>query len=126
MGAITALLLYDRHLLRNRIVLLLRWIDASLIGNGHIIGLRWQSSYELDVPVRLRSPHFRQSRFHVKVARHPLLDSVRGWFRRSPHVAVAFRTDLDSMPSFAIQMQTMRWFARSRKNLNTASGGWTF
>jgi hypothetical protein len=125
-GAIAALLIYDRHLLRNRIFLLLRWIDASLIGNGHITGVRWLSAHEVDVPVRLRSSLFRHSRFHVRLARHPLLECFLNRFRSCPQVAVSFRTNLDSMPNFAIEMQTMRWFARSRKKLNTASAGWSF
>jgi hypothetical protein len=123
-GAVCALLLYDRHLLRHRIFLLLRWIDASLIGNGHITGLRWVAGHELHVPVRLRSSLFRQSRFHVQLAQHPLWEFFLSRFRNRPQVSVAFRTDLDSLPSFAIEIQTMRWFARSRKNLDPAAQGW--
>jgi hypothetical protein len=120
------LMVYDRRLLRRRIHALLRWIDASLVGNGHITGLRWVSDTELDVPVRMRSPQFRQARFHISFTPHPLLRRLASCFRSEPKVTVDFITDLDSMPTFGMEMGTLRYFARSRPKLDTAGAGWAF
>jgi hypothetical protein len=125
-GAISALLIYDRHLLRRRIFLLVRWIDASLLGSGHITGLSWRSSSDLVVPVRLRSTLFRDAKLRIRFEPHPLLHVLLRRFRKKPDMTVDFLADMDSMPRFAMEMQTMRWFARSRANLDTATHGWTF
>jgi hypothetical protein len=125
-GAISALLIYDRHLLRRRVALLVHWIDASLAGSGHVTGLKQRSSRDLVAPLRLRSILFRNAKLHIRFAPHPLVDSLLQPFRKKPEITVNFLADLESMPRFAMEMQTMRWFARSRSNLNTASHGWTF
>jgi hypothetical protein len=125
-ATVAALVMYERHLLRQRIFLLLRWIDASLLGNGHITGLNWLSACEVDVPIRLRSTLFRNARFHLRSEQHPFFGRILRPFRKHRETTIDFLADLDAMPSFAVEMQTMRWFARSRPGLNATSAGWAF
>jgi hypothetical protein len=125
-ATVSALMMYERHLLRQRIFLLLRWIDASMLGNGHITGLNWFSSCEVDVPIRVRSALFRNARFHLRSEQHPFFGRLLRPFRKHQKTTIEFLADLDAMPNFAMEMQTMRWFARSRPGLSATHPGWTF
>jgi hypothetical protein len=116
-GLMAALLIYERHVLRQRVLFLLRWIDDSLAGHGHISSIRWVSDREIEVPVRLRSGGLRKACFHFSVPRPLTWDLIRMAFRKPQEASVEFSADLDSTPGFAVEMKTMRWFARSRAGL---------
>jgi hypothetical protein len=124
-GVMAAVLIYERHILRQRVLFLLRWIDDSLAGHGHISSIRWVSDREIEVPVRLRSGVLRKACFHFSIPNHLTWDTLRGKFRKPQDASIEFRADLDSTPSFAVEMKTMRWFARSRPGVKPDEG-WTY
>jgi hypothetical protein len=124
-GAMAAVLIFERHILRQRVLFLLRWIDDSLAGHGHISSIRWVSAREIEVPVRLRSGALRKACFYFAVPRNLLWEQVRNLFHKPKEASIEFRADLDATPGFTIEMRTMRWFARSRPNLRPTES-WTF
>ena len=112
-----AVLIYERHVLRRRVLFLLRWIDDSLAGHGHISSIRWVSDREVEVPVRLRNGMLRKACFAFVVPRNLAWESVRTFFHKSQDASIEFRADLDNAPAFAVEMRTLRWFARSQPSL---------
>src|SRR5262249_10703089 len=98
----------------------LHLIENSLTGHGHVTGIHWTSKRSFEVPVRLSSQVFRKPKFLVSIAE-------RGkWKASAEPESLTFLADLDLRPDFALEMHTMRWFARSRKDLQATEAGWNF
>jgi hypothetical protein len=124
-GIMAAALIYERHILRQRVLFLLRWIDDSLAGHGHISSIRWVSAREIEVPVRLRSGMLRKACFYFSLPRNMTWERIRNRFHKPQDARIEFRADLDTTPGFAVEIRTMRWFARSRPNLQPTEN-WAF
>lgn len=120
-----AALIYERHILRRRVLFLLRWIDDSLAGHGHISSIKWVSAREIEVPVRLRSSVLRKACFHFSLPKSMTWERIRDRFRKPLDARIEFRADMDTIPGFAVDIRTMRWFARSRPNLQPTES-WAF
>ena len=79
------------------------------------------------MPLRLVSGVFRKARIMVKISP---LELPLNWFVRrlksGEPDTLTFCADLDLKPKFALEMQSMRWFARSKKNLDLKEDGWHF
>jgi hypothetical protein len=125
-GAMSAVLLYERHLLRQHVFLLLRWIDDSLGGNGHISSIRWVGNRELEVPIKLRTGNLNKAHFAITVPPSLLTSKLRSTLRKPTSTTLEFRADFETKPAFSVDIQTLRWFARSRKDLDTEASGWVF
>jgi hypothetical protein len=52
---------------------------------------------------------------------HWLIHKIKG-----PQEVITFQADLDSPPTFSLQMQNFRWFARSSRKAEIESPGWQF
>ena len=102
------------------------WIQSSLAGRGHVLGLSWITRSRFRVPLRLNCGVFHRAWVLVdlQVQQTPaqwLMDKIRK--RRE---FVTFQADLDCAPTFSLQMQNFRWFARSSRKASVQRPGWRF
>jgi hypothetical protein len=103
-----------------------RWIQSSLAGRGHVMGLSWITRSRFRVPLRLTCGVFHRAWVLVDLQVHQtpaewLIDKVRK--RRE---LLTFQADLDCAPAFSLQMQNFRWFARSSRKASIHRPGWQF
>ena len=104
----------------------LRWIQSSLTGRGHVVGISWISPSRFRVPLRLTCGVFQRAWVLVELNTQQtpvqwLFSKIKG--RRE---VLQFQADLDCPPSFSLQMQNFRWFARSSKKSSIERPGWQF
>lgn len=112
---------------RARAFEIVHWIENAMNGQGHVAGVHWLSNAEFEVPLRLASGVFRRARIMVRIS--PLELPLNWLLRRiktSEPDTITFCADLDLKPSFSLEMQSMRWFARSRPDLDLKQDGWQF
>jgi hypothetical protein len=119
--------LYAVRAHRKRAVQVLHWIENALDGHGHVTGIQWISPSEFAVPVKFVSRLFHNASVLVRFQpfEEPLRWAWQRW-KQDTKECITFRADLDCVPLFSMQMQNLRWFARSRKKLSPGSGKWTF
>ena len=105
---------------------ILRWIQASLAGRGHVVGISWISQSRFRVPLRLTCGVFQRA--WVLVELHAQQTPVQWLFSKikGGREVVKFQADLDCPPTFSLQMQNFRWFARSGRNSSIDRPGWHF
>jgi len=112
---------------RNRAFQIMHWIENAMSGQGHVTGIHWRSAEEFEVPLRLVTGVFRKAKIMVKIAPLELpLNWLMSRCRPAEPDTLTFCADLDLKPNFALEMQSMRWFARSKKDLNLKQEGWSF
>ena len=92
---------------------ILRWIQASLAGRGHVVGISWITPSRFRVPLRLTCGVF--NRAWVLVEMRSQQSPVQWLFNKisGRREVLTFQADLDCPPTFSLQMQNFRWFARS-------------
>ena len=105
---------------------ILRWIQASLAGRGHVVGISWMTASRFRVPLRLTCGVFQRAWVLVEMQTqetpvHWLVHKIN-----SPQEVITFQADLDSPPTFSLQMQNFRWYARSSPKTEIADRGWQF
>lgn len=103
---------------RQRALQVLRWIENSLGSQGHVTGMRWVNPTQFEVPLRLLNHLFLRPRIQVYL--HPPAFP----FHRTHTESITFLSDLDLRPNFSMTFKSLRWFARSRKDLSTEAPGW--
>jgi hypothetical protein len=105
---------------------ILRWIQSSLAGRGHVVGISWTSPSRFRVPLRLTCGVFQRA--WVVVELHAQQTPVQWLFNKikGGREVLRFQADLDCPPTFSLQMQNFRWFARSSKKSSTERPGWQF
>jgi len=104
----------------------LRWIQSSLAGRGHVVGISWISPSRFRVPLRLTCGVFQRAwvLVELKAQQTPiqwLFSKIKG-----AREVLRFQADLDCPPTFSLQMQNFRWFARSSKKSSIERPGWQF
>ena len=115
---------------RDRAIQILHWIESGLSGRGHVLGIRWVTGSEFEVPLRFGNHIFREPLLLVKIAPREL--PLKWLFERMKGRAketVTFLADLDFRPGFNMELQHLRWFARTRSDLNptsSPSSSWNF
>ena len=104
----------------------LRWIQSSLAGRGHVVGISWTSPSRFRVPLRLTCGVFQRA--WVVVELHAQQTPVQWLFSKikGNREVLRFQADLDCPPTFSLQMQNFRWFARSSKKSSIERPGWQF
>src|SRR5258708_31359063 len=105
---------------------IVRWIQASLAGRGHVVGISWTAASRFRVPLRLTCGVFRRAWVLVEMRTqetpvHWLIQKIN-----RPQEVITFQADLDSPPAFSLQMQNFRWFARSSPKIEIENTGWRF
>jgi len=105
---------------------ILRWIQASLAGRGHVVGISWTASSQFRVPLRLTCGVFRRA--WVLVEMRTQETPVQWLFHKisSTREVLTFQADLDYPPTFSLEMQNFRWFARSSRKAEIERPGWQF
>lgn len=111
---------------RRQALRVLRWIESSLAGQGHVAGLSWISSSQFHVPLRLTSHVFLRPSVRVQLAPRttPFFWLRHRW--RKERENLIFEADLDTAPGFDLQVVHHRWCGRTRRNLNPDPKGWVF
>ena len=107
--------------MKRRAYEVLGWIDGLICGQGHVTGIVWQGSSSFRLPLRLRSNTFHNASLDVKLVPRKLLGRLR-----ETQETLVFEADLDWAPSFSLELQNYRLFARTRKNLSPEDAGWQF
>jgi hypothetical protein len=105
---------------------ILRWIQASLAGRGHVVGISWMAASRFRVPLRLTCGVFRRAWVLVEMRTQ---ETPLHWVAhkiKSPREVITFEADLDCPPTFSLQMQNFRWFARSSPKTEIEHTGWQF
>ena len=105
---------------------ILRWIQASLAGRGHVVGISWVTASRFRVPLRLTCGVF--NRAWVLVEMRSTETPVQWLFNKisSRPEVLTFQADLDYPPTFSLQMKNFRWFARSSPKAEIDLPGWQF
>jgi hypothetical protein len=112
---------------RLRAVQILYWIENSLSGQGHVTGIKWTSLSEFEVPVKMASKLFRRASILVKISSYKVpINWILARFQEPELETLTFQADFDLHPTFNLQLQNRRWFARSQKNLDVEAPGWHF
>ena len=105
---------------------ILRWIQASLAGRGHVVGISWTAASRFRVPLRLTCGVFQRAWVLVEMRTE---ETPVQWLVHkisSPREVLTFQADLDFPPTFSLQMQNFRWFARSSRKAEIERPGWRF
>jgi hypothetical protein len=105
---------------------ILRWIQSSLAGRGHVVGISWTSPSRFRVPLRLTCGVFQRA--WVLVELHAQQTPIQWLFSKikGGREVLKFQADLDCPPAFTLQMQNFRWFARSSRKSSIERPGWQF
>ena len=105
---------------------ILRWIQASLAGRGHVVGISWTAASQFRVPLRLTCGVFQRAWVLVEMRTQatPLQWLVHKI--SSQREVLTFQADLDCPPAFSLEMQNFRWFARSSQKAEIERPGWQF
>jgi hypothetical protein len=102
----------------------LQWINLALKSEGHVTGIRRISVSHFVVPLRMRSPIFRNASVLVEFVHR---ERPLRWLcdRRAGKLdSITFQADLDCPPNFNFQVQNRRWFAGSRRHLPQDASRW--
>jgi type II secretory pathway pseudopilin PulG len=104
----------------------LQWIQSSLAGRGHVVGISWVTSSRFRVPLRLTCGVFQRA--WVMVDLHAQQNPVQWIFNKlkGTRELLTFQADLDFPPTFSLQVQNFRWFARSSRKASIERPGWRF
>jgi len=111
---------------RRKAVQVLRWIEAALAGQGHVVGIRWIAPSKFRVPLRLTCGVFHRAWMQVEMAPCEMpLKWLLGRLRKQKDVII-FQADLDVAPNFTLGVLNFRWFARTGKKTPTEAANWIF
>jgi hypothetical protein len=104
----------------------LHWIQLSLAGRGHVVGITWITSSRFRVPLRLTCGVFHRA--WVMVELHTQQTPIQWIFNKikGHREILTFQADLDFPPPFSLQVQNFRWFARSNPKDSINKPGWRF
>jgi hypothetical protein len=103
-----------------------QWIQSSLAGRGHVAGISWITPSRFRVPLRLTCGVFQRAWVMVELQAQQtplqwLLNKIK-----SRREVLTFQADLDFPPTFSLQVQNFRWFARSSRKASIDKPGWRF
>ena len=111
---------------RRKAVQVLRWIEAALAGQGHVIGIHWLASSRFSVPLRINGGTFLQASILVELSpcEMPLIWLLNKIRKRQD--LLVFQADLDLPPAFSLDVHNLRWFARSTRKEPLSGVQWNF
>lgn len=111
---------------RRKAVQALRWIEAALSGQGHVIGIRWLASSRFRVPLRFNGSTFLRAWILVELSPCEMpLTWLLSRIRKRQDLLV-FQADLDLPPAFSLDVHNLRWFARSTRKKPLSGVQWNF
>ena len=75
----------------------------------------------------MASKLFRKSSILVKISSYRIpINWLLARIQEPEAETLTFQADLDLHPTFNLELQNRRWFARTQKNLNVEGPGWQF
>ena len=86
--------------------------------------MAWENASRFRVRLELVTAMFRQASLVVQLSprQHPLSWLMKQIRRQSE--TLTFQADLDSAPSFNLEVHNYRWYGRSRRRLSSESHNW--
>jgi hypothetical protein len=90
------------------------------------VGISWMAASRFRVPLRLTCGVFQRAWVLVEMRTE---ETPVQWLVHkisSPREVLTFQADLDFPPTFSLQMQNFRWFARSSRKAEIERPGWQF
>ena len=100
---------------RRRANEILRWIRTAFSGHAQILGVHWSSSSRFHVRLRVAPNVFQTSHIVVQlIPREFFVNWIVSRLRKQQELAT-FEADLDSAPSFNLEVHNQRWCGRSRR-----------
>ena len=109
-----------------RAIQVLRWIETSLRGHGHVTGIRWSTPSQFQVPIRLNTTVFRRVTVQVQITPREIpFRWLIEWLRKRPET-LTFEADLDCAPGFNLMVRNHRWWGRTSRKLSPDPNGWVF
>lgn len=101
----------SRHWLRRRAEQVHGWLQLSFRRHGKVSGIQWLSPSRFQVQLSLRASAFRDAQLVVQLTPREMPFSWV-WYRLRRHQETAtFAANLDSPPSFNLDVQNHRWCA---------------
>lgn len=126
LSALVVWYFYSSHRSRQRAFEVLGWIEALISGQGHVAGIKWESSSSFNVPLRLRTNAFHNASLKVNfIPRELPLKWIARRLKKDQETLI-FQADLDWAPPFTLELRSHRLFARTRKDLAPEAPGWDF
>lgn len=111
---------------RSRAIEVLRRIERSLSGHGHVTGIHWVDPSKFQVPVRLNTNVFRRATVVVRIKpREMPFRWFMDWMHRRPET-LTFEADLDCAPGFNLVVHNHRWWGRTSRKLSPDPKSWQF
>jgi hypothetical protein len=109
---------------RRRATEVMRWVERVFGSHGRAAEMAWESASQFRVRMELVTSMFHQASLVVQLfpRQHPL-----SWLvKRIRHQAetLTFQADLDSAPSFNLEVHNYRWYGRSRRRLSSEPHSW--
>jgi hypothetical protein len=75
----------------------------------------------------MASKLFRKASILVKISSYRIpINWLLARIKEPETETLTFQADLDLHPTFNLELQNRRWFARTQKNLNVEAPGWQF
>jgi hypothetical protein len=111
---------------RRKAVTVLRWIQASLAGQGSVTGMRWVAPSQFKVSVRVTSGIFQRAWMLVELSPCELPINWLLSKLKNKQDLITFQADLDLPPAFSMDVHNSRWFARSSRKATLGNRRWTF
>lgn len=122
---VTAWYIFFSRYNRKRALVVLRWLEGALGGQGQLVGVQWLAPSRFIVPLRLTSAVFQRASVLVELAPRelPLHWLMNRW--RKQQDLVTFCADLDVAPQMSLELHTHRWSGRTRRRLPSDVNRWT-
>lgn len=114
------------HANRRKALRTLRWMEAALVGRGHVTGIRWLSSCRFQVDVRLPHSHFRRASFLAQLTPREFPLEWMLHRRAGARETLTFSADLDYAPAFDLEVLNQRWEGCTAKPARVQEAGWRF
>ncbi len=110
---------------RRKAVQVLGWIERAFDGHAQIVGVNWLSASRFRLRLRLSPSQFRQTWLTVQLypREMPIHWLVCRLMRR--HETLTFEADLDTPPSFNLEVHNHRWCGRTRRKFPQRSENWS-
>jgi len=109
---------------RRRATQVMHWVERVFGGHGRVADLVWESASQFRVRMELVTAMFHRATLVVQLfpRQHPLswlIKRIRGQAE-----TLTFEADLDSAPSFNLEVHNYRWYGRSRRRLASEPHHW--
>jgi hypothetical protein len=109
---------------RRKSVEVLRWIDRAFKGHGQVAGVHWAAASRFHVQLRLASAMFRHASLVVQLfPREVPFAWLMSRIRRQQET-LTFQADLDTAPSFNLEVHNHRWCGRTRRRFPADTQNW--